>query len=242
MELRQQAVVIVQGRLRHRGVSHVAVGQHEGVLPLLVPEEVEDPLLLHQPRDEVEIGLAVLDAVGPLGVRTARVRNVEVRNPRSPKICVMMSGTFLDWKMRQSAVRVRNHSQGTTSARYFRNPRTRVREPPAKRLTKPLKSAETAVVPPHRKRDAGAHDLLGGDRILLREHLQTEMEQPRHLLPAGERNHRQHVLAERRVHGKRAILLRDCSHRPLHTARIHRLRRIDPLRQKTGPESRQQAC
>ena len=29
----------------------------------------------------------------------------------------MMSGTVLNWKMRQSAVQVRNHSQGTTSAR-----------------------------------------------------------------------------------------------------------------------------
>ena len=39
------------------------------MLAVLVPEEVEDALVLHQPGDEVEGGLAVLDAVLPLGVR-----------------------------------------------------------------------------------------------------------------------------------------------------------------------------
>ena len=34
-------------------------------------------------------------------------------NPWSRNTFLMMSGTVIVWKMRQSAVRVRNHSQGT---------------------------------------------------------------------------------------------------------------------------------
>ena len=41
------------------------VGQHQGVLLLFVLEEVEDPILLHQPRDKVEIRFAILHAVVP---------------------------------------------------------------------------------------------------------------------------------------------------------------------------------
>ena len=38
-------------------------------------------------------------------------------NPWSRKTCLTISGTVLFWKMRQAAVRVRNHSQGTSVAR-----------------------------------------------------------------------------------------------------------------------------
>lgn len=39
------------------------VGHDHGVIAVGVGEEVEDPFLLHQPAGEVEVGLAVLDAV-----------------------------------------------------------------------------------------------------------------------------------------------------------------------------------
>ncbi len=52
------------------------VPQHQGVLALLVPEEVVDPLLLEQPLHEVKVGLAVLHAqlAGPEGVASDRAR------------------------------------------------------------------------------------------------------------------------------------------------------------------------
>src|SRR5690606_1143884 len=40
-----------------------AVGEVHLVLAVGVPEEIEDPFLFHQPRDEIEIRLAVLDAI-----------------------------------------------------------------------------------------------------------------------------------------------------------------------------------
>src|ERR1700740_829472 len=46
------------GLMRRRGIS-----ENQKVLGIGVLEEIEDPVLLHEARDEVEIGLAVLDAV-----------------------------------------------------------------------------------------------------------------------------------------------------------------------------------
>ena len=58
--------------LRAVDIAALLVGQHERVLALLVLEEVEDAFLFHQPRDEVEVGLAVLHAVVALRVLAAR--------------------------------------------------------------------------------------------------------------------------------------------------------------------------
>ena len=55
--------VLAEGLVRRRRVA-----QHHRVLAVLVGEEVVDALLLHQAADEVEVGLAVLDAVPPLAV------------------------------------------------------------------------------------------------------------------------------------------------------------------------------
>ena len=46
-------------------VGPFLVGQHQRVLAVFVLEEIEDAFFLHQPRDEVEVGFAVLDAVRP---------------------------------------------------------------------------------------------------------------------------------------------------------------------------------
>ncbi len=54
-----------------RGVRVLAVDQHHAVRTVVVLEEVVDPLLLHQPRHEVEVGLAILDAVLPRFVLAA---------------------------------------------------------------------------------------------------------------------------------------------------------------------------
>ena len=64
-ERARRVLHLVLGAVR---VGAGGVGQDQRVLAVLVPEEVEDALLLHQPGDEVEGGLAVLDAVFPLGV------------------------------------------------------------------------------------------------------------------------------------------------------------------------------
>ena len=55
----------------HVGVALRRVGDDHLVAAVGVREEVVDPLLLHEPAGEVEVGLAVLDAVvaglvGPL--------------------------------------------------------------------------------------------------------------------------------------------------------------------------------
>ena len=47
------------------------VRQHQGVLAVLVLEVVVDTLFFHQAADEVEVGLAVLGAVGPRPIRSA---------------------------------------------------------------------------------------------------------------------------------------------------------------------------
>ena len=58
-------------RARHVGVAHGRVGDDHLVAAVGVGEEVVDPFFLHEPAGEVEVGLAVLNAVvawfvGPL--------------------------------------------------------------------------------------------------------------------------------------------------------------------------------
>ena len=68
----QRALAADEGELRVARVRLVRarrIAQHRGVLAVLVGEVVVDPLLLHQPADEVEVGLAVLHAVFPRLVR-----------------------------------------------------------------------------------------------------------------------------------------------------------------------------
>ena len=55
----RNAPVAAPGRL----CARLAIGQDQGVLVLFVLEEIENALLLHQPRDKIEIRLAILHAV-----------------------------------------------------------------------------------------------------------------------------------------------------------------------------------
>ncbi len=52
-----------RGRARHVGIALGRVGDHHLVRSVAVREEIKDPLFLHEPAGELEIGLAVLDAV-----------------------------------------------------------------------------------------------------------------------------------------------------------------------------------
>ena len=56
------------GVARERGVAAIAISQDEGVSALGMLEIIINPFLFHQPADEVEIGLAILNAVFPLRI------------------------------------------------------------------------------------------------------------------------------------------------------------------------------
>ena len=103
----------------HDGAASCALCEStrtELVLAVAVLEVPVDALVLQQPRDEVEVALAVLHAVDPLAVACGRVLNSNLAMPWSSNTFLTMSGTVMSWKMRQSAVRVRNQSQGRTVA------------------------------------------------------------------------------------------------------------------------------
>lgn len=53
------------GVVGERVMSADGIGQNQGVFAVLVLEEIIDAFLLHQAADEIEIRLAVLDAVFP---------------------------------------------------------------------------------------------------------------------------------------------------------------------------------
>ena len=72
--------VLMKGDLFVAGSGTVSIGRiakHEGMLGLFVPEVVVDSFFLHQPADEVEIRLAVLDTVFPFAIRPGqRLRKI----------------------------------------------------------------------------------------------------------------------------------------------------------------------
>src|SRR5690348_11902251 len=56
--------VVCSAVLARAGLMRGArVGQHHAVFAVLVLEEIEDSELLHQPGNEVEVGLPVLNAI-----------------------------------------------------------------------------------------------------------------------------------------------------------------------------------
>ena len=78
---REKGYFFVAGK---RFVGTDRIGQHERVFVFFVFEIVVDALLLHEPAGEVEIGFAVLDAVGPLAISAAE-RFFEIREAEVPK-------------------------------------------------------------------------------------------------------------------------------------------------------------
>lgn len=102
---------------RKHHVRPPVVGQLEDVSAVLVGKEVVHALLLHQPAHEIEIGFAVLDAVFPGAIAAAQAAIIEVVET---VIAEDLRNDVRDGhalKIRQSAVRVRNHSHGLSVAR-----------------------------------------------------------------------------------------------------------------------------
>ncbi len=60
---------------RRRRVLAGRIGDDQRVVPLGVPEVVIHALLFHQPADEIQVGLAVLHAVGPLAVAAGQLED-----------------------------------------------------------------------------------------------------------------------------------------------------------------------
>ena len=72
------------------GMAHGRVGDDHLVAAVGVGEEVVDPLFLHEPAGEVEVGLAVLHAVVARLVGALEL----VGHARGPvRTCLRMSGT-----------------------------------------------------------------------------------------------------------------------------------------------------
>ncbi len=117
------ALVLAHGREGDLGVAgrvlagRGAVGQHDGVLAVLVLEEVRDALFLHQPRDEVEVRLAVLHDVLALLVARAQAA-LGLLHPVVGQDLLDQVRIAIFWKIRQLLARVRNHICGTIVSRY----------------------------------------------------------------------------------------------------------------------------
>ena len=73
---RQRARRIRDGALGTVGVGAGRVGQYHRMLAVRVAKEEEDPLVLHQSRDEIERRLTILHAVFPLGKRALKFEGI----------------------------------------------------------------------------------------------------------------------------------------------------------------------
>ena len=110
----------------------------------------------------------------------------------------MMSGAVIFWKMRQSEFRVRNQSQGTTSARYARRPFSSS-SPAENRLTKPLKCRSESSARRMLNVTFLPSNILAGDAGVVRNHVEREAKELRDAFLAGEAGEHEHVVAQRRL-------------------------------------------
>ena len=177
------------------------IAQHERVFALLVLEVIEDPFLLHQAGDEVEIGLPILDAVLPRRMRSAQLE-FEVVESQIPE--------YLLDHVRDRLVLKNAAIGGPGEEPEPRDDLSPVKTPsiggPAKRepIDKAVEVARRTVRVTDIKTDALTDDSLRLEIVLFREHLQVEMKQSRHLLASSEGGQDENVLPQGRFE-------KDCS-------------------------------
>ena len=171
------------------------VGQHHRVVAVGVPEVVADALLLHQAADEVEVGLPVLHAVGPLAVRRGQL-DLEVREP------VIRKHRLDD---------VRNlhvlKDPAVGGAGQEPEPRADGRDVavvaavrPACREARHVAVEISRLVVGQAKGDVDvlAEDVVELDVLLAAQEIELVLERPAHLLARAHAMEQQYVLAERR--------------------------------------------
>ena len=210
----QRAGRVLDRALGTVGVRACRVGQDHRVLAVLVPEEVEDPLVLHQPGDEVEGGLAVLDAVFPLGEGALELERVVVEAEVAEDGLDDVRGVLV---LEDPAVGGAGEEPGPGDDLGAVGPQLAAVEGPGDEpADEPAEVAGILVEPADAPGDRLADDVLGGDRVVLGGQVELVAEEARERLGAREAQQQEHVGAQGRVHRERAFCLGDrChSHRP----------------------------
>ncbi len=185
---------------RQRLMRPRRIGQHQLELPQLVLEEIVDPLVLHQPADEIEIGLLVLHAVipGPIGTRQPLLHHVRI----------------LAEHLRQDRRRIHLlEDLAIRRPRHVPDPRPHHRlvavEPPVAADQREPRHLAVQVAPPERlrlhfHRDVLAEQAVHRDVRRHPHHLQAELEQPRQLFLPRQRLELERLRPEWRMNGEDA--------------------------------------
>jgi len=185
------------------------VRQHQGVLVLLVAEVVEDPFLFHQPGDEIEIRLPVLHAVLAFLVGALEVQGIVGEAQVGEHLLDNLGNRLV---LEDAAIGGPGEEPEPGDDLGVVAAVARLPAPGQKSAHEAVEIPGSAVRQAGGERDALAHNLLGRDGVLFREHLQAILEQAGHLLLAGEGHQRQDVVAQRGLHRDLAVLLRDGPH------------------------------
>ncbi len=184
-------------RARALGERVVAVRQDQDVLRVRVLEEVEDALLLHEPRHEVQVRLAVLHAELALGiaalapdleVRVALRREHGLQDLQHAHVLVDLAVA------REREEPQPRHHLGAVAREVHRA--LAAREAADQAVDGPLRSVRQL----DRQRDRRPQQVRGLDRVIRGEQVDVEGEGRGHAFHTGVAGHQEPVRPQRRLH------------------------------------------
>ena len=180
------------------------VCQHEGVLVLLVLEEVQDSILFHEPGDEVEIRFAILDAIVPR-LETPLEHELEIAEP---EVSEDLRNDVGDGHPLEDAA-IRGARQEPEPGHHF-GPiigEALITAALGEAADEAVDIAIAAVGQSDRQRHLLADDVVKGDRGVFREQIQVKAEELRNPFMAREPLQEQNVPAQRSVDGNESVVL-----------------------------------
>jgi hypothetical protein len=181
------------------------IGEGQFVAALVVLEEIENPVLLHEARDEIEGGLAVLHDilalhVGGLGFVLKIVKAEVVED--------LLQNVGNGFLLEDFTVGGACEKPGPGNDFSTVVAEALVAADEGKAADKTVPVALAVVRHTHADGDALADDVLRDDGVIFGEQVRAEMEKAGHGFAAAETLEEQNVLAEGRVDADEAIVLR----------------------------------
>ena len=180
------------------------------MLLLFIFEEVKDPLVLHQPGDEVERRLAILHAIVARSVISLETET-EVRKPVKREYGLDDLGNRLLLKDPAVGGSRQEPKPGDNLDPITPHP-PRVSSLQGEATDHAMKIAGAFVEARHLPTHGRSHEIARSDRVLFRKEVEFEREELRDRLAPRKSRKKQNVLSQSRLNGQEAGLLINIRH------------------------------
>src|SRR3974390_3107912 len=180
------------------------IGKNHCVLAILVFEKVKDAVLLHEPRDKIEIGFAILDAVFAGVISGGKRQFVVVEAPTLEDFFNDLGDGLI---LKDAAVGDASEEPKPGYDLHLIVGEALVGAALRKAADEAVEVARGVVCLGDSNRDLLTDDVLKGDGVLVRSQVQMKGEEAGNAFASGEALQEEDILAEGGINGNQPILL-----------------------------------